>query len=540
MDAADAGLDELLQTCLGCLRRGLRFRHADGIFRRRGIARRRSMPDAAPEGRDVDLRRVVRVGDHAVAPLEVEAADSRPRLAAVGRSPRGLVEAAGVEHIRASRVDGRVVDVLRARQDVAPGGAGVGAQEDAASGVVLASRHPPSGQVEPPGVARVGRQRIGPVGAPRQRHRRPVLRAVGRAVERAVALVADPAHLAAAGDDQVERAVAGAADAPGERLALRDAVVLQRPRLPVVGRLVEAAAEGAGVKRARPFAARWIEEHVRHRRLRHPRVGQRPAPPAVARDAYAALVRLGIGPAPHLGAGQVVRPAEGAPHASLHVGVEGDPVGRVPPRVGDTDRRSRPRVAAVLAAEEADVRVGDEEPLRVERVEVHAVAAGDVEPARGPARGAARRRMDLVPGLPAVQRPVGAEEVGRVADVGIVGRGRDVVGRVVPDVPSHLPRPLLDPRPVHVLRGPVGLAMDDAPALAAVGRLGDAVEEPGGTFAQPQAPEADVRRQAVAGRGRDGVKLRNVFARAGVNPSLAHQAGGPLRAPQTPTASAVH
>ena len=522
VDATDIGLDQFLEpffrrSRVRRRRRRRRARHAHGVFRRVGIARRRPVPHAPAERCHVDLRRIVHVGDHPVPPLEVEAADPRPRLAPVGGAPGGLVEAARVERVGLTQVDRRVVDMLRAGKDVAPGGAGIRAEEDPAAAVVVAPGHTPCREIEPPRIARVHCERVGTVGAGRQRHPRPVLGAVGGAVERAVELVPDPAHLAAPGHDEVERAVARAADAPRERLPLRDAVVLQRPCLAVVGRLVEAAAESAGIERARALRARGVEEHVRHRRLGHARVREPPVAPAVCRDAHPALVGLGIGATPHLGPRQVVRPAEGAPHAPLHVGIEDDPVGRVPPCVGDADGRARPRLAAVVA----DVRVGDEEPLRVERVEVDAVAAGDVEPARGPTGRAARRGVDLVPGLPAVERAVGAEEVGHVADVGIVGRGREVVGGVVPDVAAHLARALLDPRPVHVLRGPVGLAVDDAPALAAVGRLRDAVEEAGGALAQAQAPEADVRGQTVPGRGGDRVQLRRVFARAGMNPALA-------------------
>ena len=129
--------------------------------------------------------------------------------------------------------------------------------------------------------------------------------------------------------------------------------------------------------------------------------------------------RSGSRAPPHLRARQVVRAAEGAPDEVLHLGVELDPVGGVAPLPRDRRRRADPGLAAVLAAEQADVGVGDEDAPRVEGVEVDAVAGGHVEAAGGPAVLAAALGVDLGPGRAAVQRAVGAEEVGGVADVGV-------------------------------------------------------------------------------------------------------------------------
>ena len=108
--AEDVRLDELLEArgrrVAARARKGERRKAAELIGRRppwRRIAGGGAVPDAAAERGDVDLRSVRGIGDDPLAPLEVEAADPRPGLAAVDRAERGLVEAAGVEHVRVAR-----------------------------------------------------------------------------------------------------------------------------------------------------------------------------------------------------------------------------------------------------------------------------------------------------------------------------------------------------------------------------------------------------------------------------------------------------
>ena len=182
--AEDVRLDELLEPG------GIR----DDVLHGGGIAGRGAVPHAAAEGGDVDLRGVLRVGDHALAPLEVVAPDPRPRLAAVDGAERGLVEAAGVHPPRIAGVDRHVVDVLRLGEDGTPRGAGVRAEEDASPRVAVRARHPPRREVEPLRVLRVDGETVRPVRPGRQREGLPVLRAVGRAVEGTVVPVADPAR----------------------------------------------------------------------------------------------------------------------------------------------------------------------------------------------------------------------------------------------------------------------------------------------------------------------------------------------------------
>ena len=66
---------------------------------------------------------------------------------------------------------------------------------------------------------------------------------------------------------------------------------------------------------------------------------------------------------PHLGAGQVVDSAECAPEEALDLGVEGEPVGCVAPCLRDAVGGGLPGCAAVVAGEEADVGVVDEDVL---------------------------------------------------------------------------------------------------------------------------------------------------------------------------------
>ena len=114
---------------------------------------------------------VARVGDDALAPLEVEAADPRPGLAAVGRAERRLVEAAGVEDLRVARVDGHVVDVLGLAQDVPPRRARVRRHEDAAARVAVGVRDAPGREVEALRVRGIDREAVRAVRARRAARR---------------------------------------------------------------------------------------------------------------------------------------------------------------------------------------------------------------------------------------------------------------------------------------------------------------------------------------------------------------------------------
>ncbi len=244
------------------------------------------------------------------------------------------------------------------------------------------------------------------------------------------------------------------------------------------------------------------------RRFRHAGVRRRPVPSAVRRDRDPALEPRGVGAAPHLRPRQVVGAAEGPPHEVLHVGVEREPVGGVPPARRDAARRARPRRAAVVAAEEADVRVRDVDALWVVRIELDAVGRRDVEPARRPAVLAAALRVHLRPRPPAVRRAVRAEEVGRVRDGRVVRRHREVVGRVEPHRVAVLRRTRLDPRTGEVRRGLVGLGVHHAPGLPAVRRLRDPVPPLLAAAGKHDAAEADVSLEREVRRDGDRAHRR--------------------------------
>src|SRR5204863_4887014 len=120
---------------------------------------------------------------------------ARPGRPAVGGAVGRLVEAGSVEHLRIARIDGDVVDVLRLRQHVRPGGTGVGGEEDPAAGVSPRRGHAPGGEIETTRVAGVRGDRVGSVGPRGQGDARPVLGPVRRAIEGTVAVVTDTAAL---------------------------------------------------------------------------------------------------------------------------------------------------------------------------------------------------------------------------------------------------------------------------------------------------------------------------------------------------------
>ena len=76
-------------------------------------------------------------------------------------------------------------------------------------------------------------------------------------------------------------------------------------------------------------------------------------------------------------------------------------------------------MAAVLAPEQADIRVGDEHSLRVKGVKENPVVGGDVETGGRVGRVRQALGIDRVPGAAAVRGAHGAAVIGPVADVRI-------------------------------------------------------------------------------------------------------------------------
>ena len=100
-------------------------------------------------------------------------------------------------------------------------------------------------------------------------------------------------------------------------------------------------------------------------------------------------------------------------------------------------------------------------------------------------------RVHLLPGCAAVEGAIGAEEVGRVSDVGVGGRHAEAFRRVEPDVDVTLPGALLDPASAQV--GGVGRFLeDDLPGVAAIGCFGNAVEQVLVALGKLKASEAGI------------------------------------------------
>src|SRR5579871_2259211 len=150
------------------------------------VAVRRAMPEAPAEGGHIDPVGILRVGDHPVAPFEVIAPQPLPGRAPIRRLPDRGAEAAGVEGARVAGVYGHIVDILILRQDVAPSRSGVHREEDAAVLRLAVRIAPPGRQIEPSEVLWVAGEAVGAVDPARQGYSGPVLRAICRAIERAI------------------------------------------------------------------------------------------------------------------------------------------------------------------------------------------------------------------------------------------------------------------------------------------------------------------------------------------------------------------
>jgi hypothetical protein len=107
-----------------------------------------AVPDAAAERGDVDLHRVVRVWNHAVAPLEVVAGNAPPGFAAVGGTPSRGLESGGVQQLGISRIYRHIANMLILRENVAPLPTAIGGEEDAPFAGLLGYLAAPCGQVQ--------------------------------------------------------------------------------------------------------------------------------------------------------------------------------------------------------------------------------------------------------------------------------------------------------------------------------------------------------------------------------------------------------
>src|ERR1035441_8839339 len=190
--------------------------------------------------------------------------------------------------------------------------------------------------------------------------------AIGGAVERAIAGIAEPSVIAAPRHDQVKRVHRIAHDAPGEGLAARDAIVVERPVFATVGGFEDAAAEAGHVE-----DAGGIAQNVGGGGLGHAGILYAPGAPAIVGADHAAGVGTRLCAAPHLGARQIVGAAHDCPYAAADRGVELHPVGRVLPLMRHAAAGGAvPSGAGGIAGPEADIGVTDEHVTRVEGVEV--------------------------------------------------------------------------------------------------------------------------------------------------------------------------
>ena len=191
-----------------------------------------------------------------MAPLEVVSRNARPRHAAIVRPPCRRFEAASVQHrrIAADRSSRRRhAGRHRALAATTRRDRSIGKCRHCAR-LAAPMRRDTSG-ADP----RVDRKAVRAVHAFGQVHLFPGLGAIGRAVERAVEIVADLAAFAAARDDEIKRAVARRRQPPRERLVRRKPVVLQRPTLAAIVGTEDAAAEAGdvtGVRRRAGCASR--------------------------------------------------------------------------------------------------------------------------------------------------------------------------------------------------------------------------------------------------------------------------------------------
>ncbi len=169
---------------------------------------------------------------------------------------------------------------------------------------------------------------------------------------------------------------------------------------------------------------------------------------------------------PHLRPRQIVRPTRHRPHPSLHLRIEHHPVSCIQPLRRDSATRAHPGGTARLTPEQRNIRIGNELPPEIKRVEVNAVVRRHIQPRTPPSavrRLARVRRMPLRTAVGRDQRP---PEVSPKHQLRILLR-HPKVQRILSPV---RPKPLGDPRVVHVRRGLHRLLPHQLPARAPIPR----------------------------------------------------------------------
>src|SRR5256885_2030109 len=242
----------------------------------------------------------------------------------------------------------------------------------------------PGRQIEAIGVVGIYCESIRSVRSRRHRNTGPVFGSVRGTIECSIAVRPDTSIFRAARNQEVKHTVAVARNSPGEWLFLRDAGIFQFPTLAAVGALVHAAAESSDVENPRVHGAGWIQKNVRGRGWFHPIIRLRPRAATVHADAHATAIFRNSRMSPHFGPRKIVSPTVHAPRAAFHLRIKNNPVGRVRPVSRNTFGGTHPGLAAVFAAEKANVGCRNKLTVLIERIEVVAVCVRNVETCRRP------------------------------------------------------------------------------------------------------------------------------------------------------------
>ena len=125
------------------------------------LSAHRTMPDATTEGRHVNLVSVLRIGNYAVAPFEIEAWNSLPMLSSVGGPPHRGFESGGVQNLRVLRIDSHVVYVLVAIQNRMPALAAIFREVNPSALAMLRDCACPRGKIKPLRSLGIDRETIG-------------------------------------------------------------------------------------------------------------------------------------------------------------------------------------------------------------------------------------------------------------------------------------------------------------------------------------------------------------------------------------------
>src|SRR5215510_6546311 len=79
-----------------------------------------SVPNTSAEGGDVNRIRIRGIRNDPMSPLEIEPGNARPVFPAIEGPPGGGLESRGIEPVRIAGIDGHVIDVPVAVENLAP------------------------------------------------------------------------------------------------------------------------------------------------------------------------------------------------------------------------------------------------------------------------------------------------------------------------------------------------------------------------------------------------------------------------------------